>query len=99
MRLVVTVEEVKGRCPVYRIGDRVVLNDGYRMDLEETTAVCLHGLASLIPYHVAFAKGVKPSECGLAHKDRADGRGYIQCLDPCDYTGGGTVVFSIAVEK
>ncbi|MGC9317654.1 MAG: TIGR04076 family protein [Armatimonadota bacterium] len=95
MRLVVRVESVRGRCPVYTEGDLIVLDDGFRLNLQETTAVCMHSLASILPYHIALAKGVRPEQMGLAHKERQDGRAYVQCLDPCEVTDGGTVTFSI----
>ena len=96
MRLVITVEKIQGRCPVYKLGDKIVLDSGYRFNLQETTAVCMHSLASIMPYHVAIAKGVPPNQMGLAHKERKDGKAYVHCLDPCEETGGGTVTFSIA---
>ena len=95
MKLVITVVKIKGTCPVYRVGDRIVLEAGYRFDLQETTAVCMHSLASIMPYHVAIAKGVPPNRMGLAHKSKKDGKAYVHCLDPCEMTGGGTTTFSI----
>jgi uncharacterized repeat protein (TIGR04076 family) len=56
----------------------------------------MHSLASIMPYHVAIAKGVPPNKMGLAHKEKKDGKAYVHCLDPCEETGGGTVTFSIA---
>ncbi len=95
MKLVVRVEKIEGHCPAYKVGDRIVLDAGYRLNLEETTSGCMHSFASIIPYHVALAKGVRPEQMGLAHRSRDDGRAYVQCLDPCEMTGGGTVTFSI----
>ena len=95
MKLIIRVEDVRGRCPVYEVGDRIVLDNGYRLNLDETTTGCMHSFASIIPYHIALSKGVRPDQMGLAHKDRDDGRAYVQCLDPCEMTGGGTVTFSI----
>ena len=91
-RLVITVKEVRGRCPVYKEGDKIVLEEGYKMNLRETDALCFHSAASLIPYHVALYRGIKPTEIGLA---KEGSRAYVQCLDPCQYTDGGTVVFEI----
>ena len=54
----------------------------------------MHALASLMPYCVALSKGVSPEELGLGKEDVA----YVQCLDPCKYTDGGTVVFEIGKE-
>jgi len=95
MKLIIRVEDIRGRCPVYEVGDRIVLDNGFRLNLEETTKGCMHSFASIIPYHIALSKGVRPDQMGLAHKDRDDGRAYVQCLDPCEMTGGGTVTFSI----
>ena len=95
MKLIITVDTIKGRCPVYEVGDRIVLDDGYRFNLQETTKVCMHSLASILPYHIALAKGVPPNRMGLASQDERDPKAYVQCLDPCEKTGGGTVLFSI----
>lgn len=95
MRLLIRVEAIEGRCPAYEIGDQIVLDGGFRMNLRETTNVCMHSLASILPYHIALSSGVQPEGLGLAHKERRDGKAYVQCLDPCRITGGGTVTFSI----
>jgi len=89
--LVVMVAEVEGTCPVYRIGGRFVLRKGYK--LQSAGPVCMHALASLLPYYVALSKGVRPDELGLGKGDTA----YVQCLDPCAYTGGGTVAFCVRI--
>lgn len=87
--LKVTVAEVEGTCSVYQVGDGFVLREGYK--LEATRPVCMHGLASLLPYYVALSQGVRPEQLGLGGGETA----YVQCLDPCAYTGGGTVVFCV----
>lgn len=94
-KLVIRVKEIKGHCPVYKIGDRIVLEEGYRLNLEETDNMCLHSVSSIMPYYVALYKGVDPRTLGLSRESK---KAYVQCLDPCDYTGGGTVVFEIAKE-
>jgi len=60
MKLVMEVVEIKGRCPVYNSGDRIIIDDGYKINLKETDNICLHSLASLLPYYNALAKGVSP---------------------------------------
>jgi len=96
MRLIIRVEEIRGRCPVYQEGDRIVLDDGYRFNLGETTACCMHSLGPILPFYGALAKGVPPGRMGLAHRDdKGGGKAYIHCPDPCEHTGGGTVLFSI----
>ena len=91
-QLIITVKKINGHCPVHRVGDRIVLDEGYRLNLEETDNVCMHALASVMPYYVALYKGVNPVELGLSKNPSC---AYVQCLDPRVYTGGGTVVFEI----
>lgn len=93
MKLVIEVIEIEGKCPVYRMGERIVLDEGYKVNLKETDNICMHSLGSLLPYYNALAKGISPAEFGLA-KEGNDA--YIQCLDPKNYTGGGTVTFKIS---
>jgi len=88
--LVVEVVEVRGRCPVHRVGDRFVVRQGYR--LRADGPLCLHALQSLGPYYIPLSRGIPPADLGLAGPD---GAAYVQCLDPMDLTGGGTVVFRI----
>ena len=91
-KLVITAKFIKGTCPVYNLGDRIVLDDGYKLNLKETDNVCMHSLASILPYYVALYRGVDPRDMGLSKDPNV---AYVQCLDPCHYTGGGTVVFEI----
>jgi uncharacterized repeat protein (TIGR04076 family) len=93
MDLIVTVKQIKGTCPVYRLGDSIVLRAGYMLDTDRGSPVCMHSLASLMPYYVPLSRGISPQALGLsgARQDRA----YLQCLDPCEITGGGTVLFEI----
>ena len=96
MKLVITVENIEGRCPAYSEGDRIVLDNGYRFDLERTTACCMHSLGSIMPFYCALAKGIPPKNMGLAHKDdRESPKAWIHCPDACGYTGGGTVTFGV----
>ena len=88
--LKIEVCEIRGKCPVHRTGDRIVI-DGPKIVLEETDAVCVHALSSLLHYVIALDEKVDPLKLGLSkEKDVA----YIQCVDPGEpYTSGGTVVF------
>jgi len=85
----IEVKEVKGRCPVYKVGDVFHIVDGYKLRADRL--ICMHALASLMPYYVALSHGISPEALGLGDGERA----YVQCLDPCEYTNGGTVVFEI----
>ena len=84
-KLLITAKEIKGHCPVHRIGDKIVLDEGYRFNLKETDAVCMHSLASIMPYYVALFHGVDPQKLGLSRDGK---KAYVQCLDPCGYRGG-----------
>jgi len=92
MKLVIEVIDIKGKCPVYRLGDKIILDDGYRVNLKRTDSICLHSLASLLPYYNALAKGISPLDLGLAKRGKD---AYLQCLDPEKFTGGGTVTFQV----
>ncbi|AMM53860.1 TIGR04076 family protein [Pyrococcus kukulkanii] len=92
-KLIAKVVEIRGKCPVFKLGDKIVI-EGPKVILEETDAICTHAFASLLPYIVALRKGLKPYELGLGRGEKA----YIQCLDPGPpYTEGGTVIFEITV--
>jgi uncharacterized repeat protein (TIGR04076 family) len=96
-KLIIDVKEIIGNCPVYKVGDRIVLDDGYKVNLSQTSAICMHSLASIIPYYVALSNGVSPKKLGLERKGANGSSAFVQCLDPCKYTGGGTVIFEIKV--
>ncbi|MGM0367831.1 MAG: TIGR04076 family protein [Actinomycetota bacterium] len=96
MNLVITVNKIKGYCPVYKTNDKFLIKDGYKLTLEAVDSICMHSLASIMPYYVALSKKINPKDLGLSSKD--GNVAYVQCLDPCDYTGGGTVIFEIRVK-
>lgn len=86
--------EVRGRCPVYKVGDKIVVDDP-RIDLEKTNALCVHALSSLLHYVLILDRGGDPVMLGLTKPEDKD-HAYIQCVDPGEpYTQGGTVVFKI----
>lgn len=91
IRLTIEVHDIKGHCPVYHKGDRFTIDEGYK--LKARKKICMHSLASIMPYYVALSRGVKPVDLGLANQD--DGKAFVHCLDPCEHTGGGTVTFQI----
>lgn len=97
--LEVEVVEVRGHCPVYKVGDKVVIDDP-EIVLEKTDALCVHALHSLLHYVLILERGGDPVELGLTKPEDKE-HAYIQCLDPGEpYTNGGTVIFKIRrVEK
>lgn len=90
--LVVRVKEIKGRCPVYKVGDAFALESGHRLVTQ--IPLCMHSLASLLPHYNALQVS-RPDEWGLAGRDDRT-KAYVQCLDPMAYTDGGTVIFEIS---
>lgn len=88
--LKIEVSEIRGNCPVHKVGDKMII-DGPRIVLEETDAVCVHALSSLLHYVIALDEGADPRKLGLS-KERS--KAFIQCVDPGEpYTRGGTVIF------
>lgn len=90
MKLIIKVKEIIGKCPVYKKGDEFYIINGYK--LETRLSLCMHSLTSLMPYYVALSKGISPKDLGLSKNGDS---AFLQCLDPCQYTGGGTVVFEV----
>lgn len=90
--LEVKVVEVRGRCPVHKVGDRILI-DGTKILLNETDALCVHALPVLLHYAVALDEGADPVKLGLTKPEDRE-HAYLQCLDPWKpYTNGGTVIF------
>lgn len=96
MDLIVTVKEIRGTCPVYKAGDIIVIRKGYILDTRVSATVCMHSLASLMPYYVALSRGIHPRALGLS--GTKEDCAYLQCLDPCEITGGGTVIFEVSIK-
>jgi len=92
MDLIIRVKEIKGHCPVYKVGDSFKLEDGYR--LVSNIPLCMHSLASLLPYYNALRVS-EPDRWGLTGKEGKT-KAYLQCLDPLSYTDGGTVIFEVS---
>ena len=92
--LEIEVVEVRGKCPVHRVGDKIVI-DGARIVLDETDALCIHALSVILHYAVAIDEGADPVKLGLTKPEDKE-NAYVQCVDPWKpYTEGGTVIFRI----
>jgi len=95
-RLVLTVKEVRGHCPVHKVGDRIVV-DVPKIDVANTDTLCVNALGSMLSMLVPLSRGVSFKDLGLAVQE--GNVGYVQCLDPGPpYTAGGTVIFEIKRE-
>ena len=92
--LEIEVCEIRGKCPVYTVGDRIVIDDP-KIVLERTDALCVHALSSLLHYVLALEEGADPVKLGLSKPEDRE-HAYIQCVDPGEpYTDGGTVIFKV----
>lgn len=91
-KLICEVVEVKDKCPIYKVGDRIVIKDS-EIDLEETDRICVHALVPILHYSIALRENVSPKKLGLCSKGKY---AYIHCIDPGKpYTEGGSVIFKV----
>lgn len=96
-RLVISVKEIRGNCPVFNVGDRIVV-DSPKIIVEKTDNICVHAFGCMLSMIVALSRGISFKNLGLAREEGE--KGYIQCLDPGKpYTNGGTVLFEIRRER
>lgn len=93
--LIITVIDIQGTCPVYKLDDKIIIRNGFILDGHGSGSICMHSLASILPYYIALSRGISPIQLGLNKEDES--LAYLQCLDPCKYTGGGTVTFALEV--
>jgi uncharacterized repeat protein (TIGR04076 family) len=97
-RLIITVKDIRGNCPVFKVGDKIVL-ESPKIIVEETDNICLHAFGCMLSMLVPLSHGISFKRLGLARDEKSE-TGYIQCLDPGKhYTNGGTVLFEIRREK
>jgi len=90
--LEITVDEIKGHCPVYKLGDRIVI-DGPEIVMGKTDALCTHALSTLLHYTTILDHEWVALELGLTREGDEE-NAYMQCVDPGQpYTEGGTVIF------
>jgi len=97
-RLIITVKEIRGNCPVFKVGDKIVV-ESPKIMVEETDNICLHAFGCMLSMLVPLSHGISFKRLGLARDEKSE-TGYVQCLDPGKpYTDGGTVLFEIRREK
>lgn len=96
-RLIVSVKEIRGDCPVFNVGDRIVV-ESPKIVVEKTDNVCVHAFGCMLSMIVPLSRGISFKKLGLATEEGE--KGYFQCLDPGKpYTNGGTVLFEIRRER
>ena len=62
--LEITVCEIRGSCPVYKVGDKIVI-DTPRILLDRTDALCTHALSTLLHYTTILEHDWCPVKLGL----------------------------------
>ena len=96
-RLIVAVKDIRGRCPVFKVGDKIVV-ESPKIVVDRTDNMCVHALGCMLSMFVPLSRGISFKQLGLATEENE--RGYVQCLDPGKpYTDGGTVLFEIRRER
>jgi len=96
-RLVISVKEIRGNCPVFNVGDRIVVEPP-KIIVEKTDNICVHAFGCMLSMIVPLSRGISFKTLGLTTEEGE--KGYIQCLDPGKpYTNGGTVLFEIRLER
>lgn len=94
-RLTITVKEVRGKCPIYKAGDEIIIEDFY-VKSKKSKDICMHALSAMHTLLSAFAHGCSAKDLGIGSKEDI---GYLQCPDPGPpHTEGGTVLFEIRRE-
>lgn len=74
-KIAITVKKIVGKCPLYRVGDRILLNDFYIVT-NESANICLHAFTGLSTLLSAFAHGISAKDLGIGkHNDL----GCLQC--------------------
>ena len=92
--LEIKVREVRGNCPVYKVGDKIVIDDPMIL-LNRTDALCTHALSTLLHYATMLEHDWRPVKLGLTTPKDGE-HAYMQCVDPGEpYTEGGTVIFEV----
>ena len=90
--LEITVHEIRGRCSVHAIGDRVIV-DGPHIVVAESDALCTHALSTLLHYTTILEHRWCPVALGLTTSEDP-AYAYMRCVDPGPpYTEEGTVIF------
>ena len=77
--LEIDVCEIRGSCPVYKVGDRIVI-EGAEIVVARTDAVCVYALSSLLHYVLVLEEGVDLVRLGLC-KPEDNEYAYVQCVD------------------
>ena len=94
--VIIQVKQIKGSCPVYHVGDEIVM-DGHYINSRKSSNICMHAFSAMLTLLSAFAHGTSAIDLGIGEKEDL---GYLKCPDPGPpHTKGGTVLFELRREK
>jgi len=94
-KLTITVKEVHGKCPLYQVGDKMVINEFY-IDTNNSKHICMHAFSAMLTSLSAFIRGFSAKDLGIGTDADV---GYLHCPDPGPpYTKGGAVIFEVKRE-
>jgi uncharacterized repeat protein (TIGR04076 family) len=87
-----TVEKIRGNCPIYKTGGKIVINKFYKKP-KYSLNVCIHAFAAMTTLLSAVLYGTSALELGMGSEEDVD---YLQCPDPGPpYTKGETFLFKL----
>jgi len=69
-RLIITVKEIRGNCPVFKVGEKIVIQSP-KMVINETDNLCIHAFGCMLSMIVPLSHGtnfkqfkLNKNECG-----------------------------------
>jgi len=91
-RVTATVKEIRGKCPLYAHGEKIVFEDFY-VKSSQSKDICIHAISAMSTLLSTLLHGRSAVDLGIGPEPDVS---YIQCPDPGPpYTKGGTVVFEL----
>ncbi|MEM4619039.1 MAG: hypothetical protein QW607_02375 [Desulfurococcaceae archaeon] len=88
------VRKVRDRCPLYKVGDRIVVEKFY-INPKRSSAVRMRAFAAIYILLSAFFHGMSAVELGISSEEYV---GYLQCPD-LGFRILGAVLFELKREE
>lgn len=66
-RLIITVASIRGRCPVFKVGDRITI-ESPKIILNQTDNICIHALGGILSMIVPLSRGINFKELGKGRR-------------------------------
>jgi len=76
-RVIITVKEIHGHCPLYKTDDKITIEKFY-INSKKSGDVCLHAFAAMSTLLCALLHGASATELGMGSEEDV---GYLQCPD------------------